>query len=276
MIYSIDYYAYTIPTESPFIEGMFYDQQETVLNIFRTSLPVNEHSHKFVDGWQHEHIHKHYQHRLRHTATDVCLSYGRKNAHVYVEFAGKACNALESIDILLLIILGTNPRCSRIDFAVDVECQISPAVFISQRHNKSFKSSGNKYSPTGGTEYIGGRTSDRMARVYRYNEPHPRHKLLRVEAEFKGDAAKATAKFLSETDVQTACLSAHQIFGWKHEVWQPDQANISKVPYKSYSPSTASTIEWLYGDVVTALRKAIRKDIIDFEDWLKYVRQGLF
>jgi len=272
MIYSIDYYAYTIPTEKPFIEGMFYDQQETVLNIWRTSLPDSEHKQRLSEGWQHEHVHRFYQHRLRNTSTDIALAYGKTNSHVLVEFDGKACQVLDGLDLLLPIILGTSSRASRIDFAVDIKCQTTPSEFIAQRGGKAFVSSGNKYSPTGGTEYIGGRTSERMARVYRYYEPHPRYKFLRVEAEYKSDAAKATAEYLRTHSIQDACLVAHKPFGWRHPEWIPDTAEIAKLPFRTYRPADASTVRWLYGDVITALRKAVNKDLIDFEEWLTFYR----
>jgi len=275
MIYSIDYYSYTIPTETPFIEGMFYEQQQRAINIFRTSIPQIT-SSLFGAEWTHERGQRFYNHRWRNEHSDVAISYGQTNAHLLVEFAGKACDILEETDALLLIISGTYTRCSRIDFAVDIECEIAPGKFVASRDNKSFRSSGNKYSPTGGTEYVGGRTSERMARVYRYYEPHPRHKQLRVEAEYKGEAAKAAAKFLLETDVKTACLAAHQPFQWRHSVWRPNAAEVPKIPYSNYKPTDASTIRWLYGDVITALRKAVKNDLIDFDEWLTVVRKGLF
>jgi hypothetical protein len=275
MKYSIDYYSYTIPTEAPFTEGMFHEQQQRAINIFRTSIPEIA-SYSIGGEWEHEHAQRFYSHRWRNRDSDVALSYGQTNAHVLVEFAGKACNFLAENDLLLGVISITASRCSRIDFAVDIECKTSPKEFIAQRSNKSFRSSGNKYTPTGGTEYLGGRTSERMARVYRYYEPHPRHNQLRVEAEYKGSAAKASTKFLLETDIQTACLAAHKPFQWRHPQWKPDAVEISKIPYSNYNPSDANTIRWLYGDVVTALRKAIKGDLIDFEEWLAIVRKGLF
>jgi len=275
MIYSIDYYSFTIPTEEPFIEGMFYEQQQRAINIFRTAIPQIT-SSLFGNTWTHERGQRFYNHRWRNEHSDVAISYGQTNAHLLVEFAGKACSILAEADALLLIISGTYTRCSRIDFAVDIECQTTPGEFVAQRDNKSFRSSGNKYSPTGGTEYIGGRTSERMARVYRYYEPHPRHKQLRVEAEYKGTAAKIAAKHLVEKGVMQACLDAHQPFQWRHVQWKPDAVEISKIPYSNYKPADASTIRWLYGDVITALRKAVQNDLINFEEWLAIVRKDLF
>ncbi len=275
MFYSIDYYSYTIPTEKPFIEGMFYDQQSTVIKAFATSFSDLALEQLFSLNWTHEQGQRFYQHRLRHDQTDVALSYGRTNSHIFVELDGKACNNFDSRDLLEPLILRTGERCSRIDFAVDIECDTPPKEFIEQRHGRAFKSSGNKYSPTGGTEYIGGRTSDRMARVYRYYKPHPRHMFLRVEAEYKGDAAKAACEHLSAHGLLQTCLGAHQPFGWEHHNWTPDEDAPPKITYRAYSPADASTVRWLYGDVITALRKAVKNDLIEFEEWLTVLKKGM-
>jgi len=272
MIYSIDYYSYTIPTEKPFIEGMFYEQHQSALNTFRTSFPSEIMLEDTSVEWIVEKGGKFYSTRLRHPVRDIAISYGQTNAHVLVELAGKACQLLAAENSLSRIISGTFARCSRIDFAVDIECQTPPTEFIAKRSNKSFKSSGNKYTPTGGTEYMGGRTSERMARVYRYYEPHPRAHLLRVEAEYKGDAAKVAAEYSLTHSLQETCLVAHKPFGWIHPEWIPNAAPTAKLPYRSYSPTNANTVRWLYGDVVTALRKAVAKDLIDFDEWLAFYR----
>jgi hypothetical protein len=250
---------------------MFYDQQELAIKVFLSSISELSHIGFVSSEWQHENALRFYQHRLRHVSSDVTIAYGETNNHLFVELAGKACNNLDATDILQPLIAATYGRCSRIDFAVDIECKTPPKEFIEQRGNQSFKSSGNKYSPTGGTEYIGGRTSERMARVYRYYEPHPRSAFLRVEAEYKGDAAKVAAKHFASSGLLKACVDAHYPFKWEHEQWKPDD-RATKMPYKSYNPSNANTIRWLYGDVITALRKAIKADVIDLDEWLKVLK----
>jgi len=275
MYYSIDYYSFTIPTEKPIEDGMFYEQQdqviETVVSLFHDIATRQQ----FTLNWTHETGMRFYQHRLRHDQSHMAVSYGRTNPHLFVELSGYACANFDSRDLLLPLIAATHERCSRIDFAVDIECKTTAKAFIEARANKSFKSSGNKYSPTGETEYIGGRTSERMARVYRYYSPHPRHTLLRVEAEYKGNAAKAAAEHLTTHDLQQTCLSAHKPFGWEHHDWRPDMEQPAKIPYKSYSPANASTVRWLFGDVVTALRKAFKTGLIDQDEWLKFLNKGL-
>lgn len=255
---------------------MFFTHEEDVKKTFLSSLPISISAARLANNWSHENGARFYQHRLRHDVTGIALSYGKTNAHILVEFSGFTCNNLDAGGLLDDVIKQTYSRCSRIDFAVDIETATDPKDFVEQRGNKSFKSSGNKVSPSGRTYYLGGRTSERMARVYRYNPPHPRSNLLRVEAEYKGDAAKAAAEHYCTSGLQQACIDAHHPFSWEHHDWQEGELASRKIPYKAYNPQNASTIRWLYGDVVTALRKAVKADLIDFDDWLKaYLKNGL-
>lgn len=267
MYTSIDYYACTIPIRAPFGE-IDHESISFAINAF-TSLLSPDHSHKFGYGsWGVEQAKGFYSLRLRHEVSGVALSVGTINAHVFVELSGRACNNLDAIDQLLPLIRQTHFHCSRVDFAVDIETATDPEIFSTLRNGRAFKSNGTINSTSGKTCYLGSRSSERMARVYRYYEPHPRHNLLRVEAEYKGDAAKAAAKHLLETSLFQACMDAHAPFGWKHPDWDTNEGNASKISYKSYNPSNASTVRWLYGDVITALRKAIEEGLVDLDDWL--------
>jgi len=271
----IDYYSFTIPLHEPMGKGMFDADKYLAIQVFYDTAKLSTFNNGVEDNWETESARGFYQTRLRHSPTDVALSYGAINSHIFVELAGKACANLDSQSLLIPLIERTWERATRIDFAVDIKTEISPKTFIDQRSNKSFKSSGSKYSPTGGTEYLGGRSSERMARIYRYYSPHPRHEYLRVEAEYKGDAAKASAKHLIETSTEKAALDAHQPFGWLHVDWNTNDITQQRISYKTYRPDTASTLVWLYGDVVTALRKATKAGLLDLEEWLKFLRERL-
>lgn len=274
MYYSIDYYAFTIPTRSPFGD-IDHEALEFIVKAAVTFLQLEPESFQFGLRWQVEGAKHPYKTRLRHIVTDLCLSVGSVNAHVYVELAGKACNTFDATGQLDTFIHIACDRTSRIDFAVDIETGEAPAVFSASRNNMAFKSNGHKDSPSGSTYYVGGRTSERMARVYRYEPPHPRSHLLRVEAEYKGDAGKIAAEYYLKVGVQQACIDAHQAFQWTHPTWTPSLPSQGKIPYKKYRPENASTVRWLYGDVVTALSKAVTSGLIDLDDWLDFLRGKL-
>lgn len=275
MIHSIDYYSFTIPHEFPSIMKIEEKSHEAI-RIF--SLVCHEMSmfRMPLEAWKPETGARQYQVRLRHETTDITISFGSVNAHLFIECAGKACNTLDAINALLPLIENTLSRATRIDFAVDIFTDCDPRDFSASRNSTSFKSSGEVRTPSGRTNYVGGRASDRMARVYRYEPPHPRSEYLRVEAEYKHDAAKAAAQHLIAFGLPQASLDAHSPFQWTHATWTPENAHSSKIPYKAYRPDNASTVRWLYGDVVTALSKAIKAGLVDLDEWLEFLREGLF
>jgi len=275
MFYSIDYYSFTIALPAPPSGGMFDSDLQMCINLFCGLFPDATTADSFRETWESEKGRGFYSHRFRHDPTDITMSYGERQSHIFIELAGKACNNLDGQELLEPLIHATGQRATRIDFAVDIPCEDDPRDFVAARGAWSFKSSGSIRSASGRTEYVGGRSSERMARVYRYESPHPRSHLLRVEAEYKGDAAKAACQHLRAHGLLEACLAAHSVFRWQHKVWVAGNATASKIPYKHYHPANASTLRWLYGDVVSALRKAVSEDLIDLDEWLKYLREGL-
>ncbi len=274
MYYSIDYYSFTIPVRSPFGE-VSHEAINFVLNAFVSFCNLQSEHFLNAGSWGIEKGSGFYSTRLRHAPTDAALSFGGTNAHIFVELAGKACNNFDAAGELDNVIRLSCGRTTRIDFAVDIECKDDPITFAAFRNSSSFKSSGQVISPSGRTAYVGSRKGERMARVYRYEPPHPRSHLLRVEAEYKGDAAKASSKHYLEVGIQKACLDAHTPFSWGAASWAPEDIATGKIPYKAYRPDNASTVRWLYGDVITALSKAVGEGLVDFDEWLKFVQERL-
>lgn len=275
MFYKIDYYSFTILFELPSVAR----REEKINLVLKTFVSVcNLQPEHFGNAllYSLEQGARQYQYRLRHLSTEVALSFGGINPHILVELAGKACDTFDAADLLYPLISNTAERTTRIDFAVDIDTTEDPRAFSAFRNSKAFKSSGEQRTPSGRTNYVGGRKGQRMARVYRYEPPHPRSHLLRVEAEYKGNAAKAAAGHLLEVGLQQACLDAHSPFQWASPAWSPEDGNGIKIPYKAYRPENAATVRWLYGDVVTALSKALKKGLIDWDEWLKFVRKEVF
>jgi len=275
MIHSIDYYSFTIPYEFP-TNIKIEEKCRLAIKKFVSHCGLSDTGFLRREAWEIESGARQYQIRLRHSSLDICVSFGQVNAHIFVECAGKACNNLDALDVLDKIIETTMERTTRIDFAVDLLTDCDPREFIAQRGGSAFKSSGEIRTPSGRTNYIGSRSGDRMARVYRYEPPHPRASFLRVEAEYKHAAAKAAARHFITNGHSQACLDAHSPFQWKHAAWTPEDTTSSKIPYTAYRPDNASTVRWLYGDVVTALSKAVKAGLVDFEVWVNFVREGLF
>jgi len=274
MFHKIDYFAYTIPARLAYNE-VTDEIQEFVRNTFTSSIPASDIVATLQSGWSIERAKGFYTHRLRHETTGVALSFGTINAHVYVELSGKACDCLEAADILSILIKDNAAKCSRIDFAVDFITDAKPEDFSECRNQIRWKYCSHITGASGTTDYVGSRTGERMARVYRYNPPHPRSHMLRIEAEYKGDAAKAIVKELEGMPLEDVCMAAHAPFGWYHPIWQENDVQAVKIPYSSHSPDNAATVRWLYGVVASSVRKAIVEGLIDWKSFQELVTLGL-
>lgn len=196
-------------------------------------------------------------------------------SHILVEISGTGCKALVATGALQEVLALVHERASRVDLACDIETDIRPIEFTVQRSVKRFKSEGYIKSDTGETSYIGGLSSDRFARVYRYNPPHPRSQSLRVEHVFRRRQAQALAKALVAGDYAGAVVSAGKVFGWTHATWDTGEVSpisISAVPLKKQNKST---VNWLYGAVVSSLVRSVNAGDIDLNDWLSHLEEKL-
>lgn len=274
MPFKIDYYAFTLPARLAYNE-VTDEIQEFVRSTFTSLLQNQQILDTMQSGWSIERAKGFYTHRLRHETSGVALSFGTINAHVFVELSGKACDCLETADCLSSLIEITKERCSRIDFAVDFVTEIRPQEFSALRNDTRWKYCSHIDSASGTTDYVGSRTGERMARVYRYNPPHPRANMLRVEAEYKGDAAKAIVKELGKMPLKDVCYAAHAPFGWQHDIWVQEEIEAVKIPYSAHNPDNAATVRWLYGVVASSVRKAIADGLIDWKSFEELVLMGM-
>lgn len=264
MEHKIDWYSFTIPARIAYTE--LNDEIATFTRTTFSSL-FKETSlrDRVFSGWEAEKAKGFYSDRLRHAESGMALSIGHTNPHIYVEISGKGCEFLRQNGALMDIICATKTRASRIDFAVDFPSEISPGEFSALRNDIRWRHLSTINSASGTTCYVGSRTGSRMARVYRYNEPHPRAHLLRVEAEYKGEAAKSAVDLLTTDNLLEVSLAAHAVFGWAHTLWTDGSKETVKIPYSSHSPDNAATVRWLYGVVASSLKKAVEDGLVDWK-----------
>lgn len=198
-----------------------------------------------------------------------------KMSHVLVEISGIGCKTLRAQDKIAPLLALVHERVSRADLAVDIETTCRPLDFVVQRTVKRFKAEGYIKSDTGETAYVGGLSSDRFARVYRYDYPHPRWQSLRVEHVFRRRQAQAFTKALLENNYAGAVVSAGKVFGWSHPEWDTGEISpisITAVPLKK---TQSNTINWLYGSVVSSIVKSVNAGDLDLNDWLSYLEDKL-
>jgi len=125
------------------------------------------------------------------------------------------------------------------------------------------RASGYQISETGETYYAGSKKSDRYARVYRYNAPHPRSNLLRIEHVFRREYAKVVAAACVNATVEDIAKSAGEAFGWAHEEWRVERASHVDISVHGSDKGGQRTIYWLVNSCAPAFRKLCEKGVLE-------------
>lgn len=187
---------------------------------------------------------------------------GARSKNVLVEITGRGCEWLRSNDLMQQVIECAHTRMSRIDVATDIESGVSPTRFVAGGYSSKFRSAGMVTSESGETCYIGSKKSERFCRVYRYAEPHPRAKYLRVEYVFRKKSAKALAESLCANDVREVADSASVLYQWGHELMKEKKGKLDMKVYRPERPS-GKTLRWIISQVAPAFKKLVKEGAIE-------------
>lgn len=182
-----------------------------------------------------------------------------------IEFTGKGVDELRSAGVLKNIVKQYHERFTRLDMAVDFETDVTPRAFATCRRGKRFEHYNDIHSETGDTYYVGSQNSERFCRVYRYNEPHPRSHLLRVEFVMKSEFAKNFGYMLTQKKVSPLVDSLMQTFGFEHPLAQRSETT-KKIRSVPRAGGKGGTERWLFSQVLPACEKLIREgnhEVID-------------
>lgn len=268
MYAKIDFITYTVPCADFFEPGDLDDVQRAIgLACDFSGAPWQPIRDRH--SWEVYKAKGFYHTRVFHTETKISVSFGNVNRHVYVEVGGQACDFIRregSIEDLLKRI-GT--RTSRIDFAIDMQTEVTVSEFVANRQGQAFKAGGDIFSEDGETSYVGSWKGERFARVYRYHEPHPRAKLLRAEVVLRGTYAKQAVELVLTEGESATALIAHKPFGWNHEVWNPSEISQSNIRSQRSDKEKTGTVRWLMGDVVSAIVNAHNGDLLNAREWFE-------
>jgi len=189
--------------------------------------------------------------------------------HCTIEISGQGCERLLALGKMDEIFKAVHERTTRIDVACDIETETTPDDFVSETSHERMRSNGRQESESGTTCYVGSRTSDRFARVYRYNFPHPRHKLLRVEHVFRREYAKEIALRLCTQNISQIAASCGMAFGWTHRDWKVEVDEFSPITIVAPERSMGKTVFWMVDTVAPCFRKLVREGIIkDREEFI--------
>lgn len=177
--------------------------------------------------------------------------------HSTVEISGAGCEAIIALGAMEDVISAVADRVTRIDIACDIETEIRPSEFVEKLSHERMRASGYQHSDTGETCYVGSQKSDRYARVYRYNKPHPRHKLLRVEHVFRREYAKKVSRAVISGGLESVAAAAGNAFGWAHSDWRPSLDSSIDISITAPERKMGKTVFWLVNSVAPAVRRLI-------------------
>lgn len=182
--------------------------------------------------------------------------------HCCVEISGKGCETLISKNLLDKVLKSCHSRVTRIDIASDIETQVSPLEFVKAVSHERMRTFGHVLSETGETCYVGSQKSERFARVYRYNAPHPRAHLLRVEHVYRKEYAKKVAEACAGSTLVQIAKSSGDAFGWCHSIWDLVEDNSPDISVIKERGKTGGTVFWLVHTVGPSFKKLVQEGVI--------------
>lgn len=197
------------------------------------------------------------------------------NSHtgtVLFELTGRGCAPFHDQERARDFIAGLAENITRIDLAVDIRTGTKPADFSNARSHQVFRSITFIRSDTGETCYVGSPKSDRFCRVYRYNPPHPRSDLLRVEFVFRRGLARLAAQDIANSESFSHYVARlGNTWGWEHKDWQPEIETDEKVRGKPITRENDQTVRWLYSQVAPAMRRLMTDGALDLVHFIAFV-----
>lgn len=190
--------------------------------------------------------------------------------HFTVEISGQGCERLLTAGALHNLLKQVQDRVTRVDVACDIETSTRPHEFVFFNKHQRMQSSGYVKSPSGETCYVGSQKSERYARVYRYNDPHPRSHLLRIEHVFRRKHAKVVATAIVDNGISAVAAAAGNVFGWGHSDWQSAGDSDMDLSTVRAERDGGKTVYWLVNSVAPAFRRLCENGTI--KDPAEFIR----
>lgn len=219
------------------------------------------------DGWETAHGRRPYSGGYHNQGLGVFVWMGG-HENVLIEISGKGVQKLRDADVLNQYMLTVKDRVSRLDIAIDCETEKRPPEIVSSIETGRFKSRSSMTSQHGETEYIGSRQSDRYCRVYRYNDPHPRHKLLRTEFVIKKPHCEYAIESIFQMGRSYVAQQMLNTFGLG-ETMNVSEHN-ETMPATRNDRKNSKTEAWLIRQAAPAFQRLVHEGTIeDWREWLE-------
>lgn len=194
---------------------------------------------------------------------------GEKVDYWLLEVSGRGCDHLRAWLMLKHIIDATSERVTRLDIACDLPGGPTPDEFVSAGYSGRIKAHSRMQSKTGTTHYVGSPKSDRFARVYSYDKPHPRAGVTRVEMVLRKKYARGLLEQTSASEIEFIADSIGNAFDWKHSVWTEAASEAAPLSVPSPDRRTGATEKWLISQAAPAFQRLVKEGAInDPVKWL--------
>lgn len=204
-----------------------------------------------------------YKYCLRHADRGISIYCSDKQPHYTVEFSGKGIDYLERYEVLGFVLNAVHHLVSRIDIAIDIETDLHPFTFAQDRDEGRSKTYSELTSPSGATAYVGSMSSERYARIYRYNPPHPRAHLLRAEHVFRKDQAKAIALATVSEGISAVVARCWRDYGWHTHLDIEEGVSAAAISVPRPERNQGKTTRWLITAAGVAFRRLVAEGVID-------------
>lgn len=206
-------------------------------------------------------------------AGDGTFIFANHRGLVLVEHTGVGCSTLEENGVINDVLKRVHGRITRLDLALDILTDVSPAEFVAKRGQSKVTARGTQVSKTGATEYIGSRKSDRTCKVYRYFGKHPRAHLLRIEYTYRKEQANVAAWFVLSEGLEETVKRAGVSYSWEHPAYT-EQAN---EPIPAWRPErrNGKTVAWIYSQCIPAMTRLINEGVLTLDEIIDEIKEGL-
>jgi len=212
-------------------------------------------------GWEPAHGRKPYPHGYHHAANGIFMWHGHGDSFL-MEFSGRGCEFLRDSGFMSEVIVAFADRVTRCDIAIDVETEERPIDFAAKLPKGRFKSFSTAVSDSGETHYVGSRKSERYARIYRYNEPHPRSHLLRIEFVVRKPHTQPLVESLLENGVGYVAAQLAQSFEMSDHIEGINSVDKTLRAVRN-DRASSKTLRWLIKQCAPAFKKLCKEGIID-------------
>jgi len=217
---------------------------------------------------------------LKDRLTGVQFGVGGTTETIRLDASGTVCDRLRGMvyadgsNALERVIKSGNQNATRLDLCADFNHPIPPYFIYEKSGTPRIKAGTMEYSETGWTYYVGSRGSDRFAKIYLYDEPHPRCNATRCEFQFRDTYANAARDEIEAgVTLETLYKRACNTFGISILQEMLETGDYGKFTASRAKTPDPDTLRWAWNTAFPALVRLVRDGDFNIEAFANAVRE---